>query len=121
MSYPMSSTSADLRDAAERSSVVPPMAISDLNQPIAPFWHTMFVLAMQGVLSYRGSIRMAALHALNINRTAIYERTILFQWLMLGLVLAGVWWHGTSLWTVLGQRWTSVTHFLRDLGMGPYF
>ena len=121
MSYPMSFTSADLRDAAERSSVVPPVAFSTLKQPIAPFWHTILVLAVQGVLSYRGSMRMGALHALNINRTAIYERTILFQWLMLGLVLAGVWWHGTSLWTVLGQRWTSVTHFLRDLGIGAIF
>lgn len=64
---------------------------------------------------------MGALHALNIDRATIYERTILFQWIMLGLVLAGVWWHGTKLWTVLGQRWSSVTHFLRDLGIGAMF
>ena len=54
----MSSTSADLLDAAERSSVVPPVAFSTLKQPIAPFWHTILVLAVQGVLSYRGSMRM---------------------------------------------------------------
>ncbi len=65
---------------------------------------------------------MAELHTFaGGGRISIYERTMLFEWLMLGLVLAGIWWHGSSLLTVLGQRWSSVSRFLRDLGIGVVF
>jgi hypothetical protein len=37
--------------------------------------------------------------------------------MMLGVVLVGVWWHGSSLLMVLGERWRSVGHFLRDVGI----
>jgi uncharacterized protein len=65
---------------------------------------------------------MGELHTfVGVNRISIYERTMLFEWLMLALVLAGVWWHGSSLLTVLGQRWSTVGRFLRDLGIGVMF
>lgn len=44
-----------------------------------------------------------------------------FQWMMFALVLAGVWWHGSSLLTVLGERWRSLAHFLRDVGIAVLF
>jgi membrane protease YdiL (CAAX protease family) len=51
----------------------------------------------------------------------MYERTILFEWLVLGLVLVGVWLNGSSLFAVLGDRWRSSRQFLRDVGIGLLF
>jgi uncharacterized protein len=98
------------------------MPESDSYGYVAPLWHTLLVLTVQGLLSYRGRMRLAQLQTLaDAHRVALYERTILFEWLMLGLVLAGVWWHGSSLLTVLGRRWSSLRHFLGDLAIGVTF
>jgi hypothetical protein len=118
----MGHTDAGTQPVAEHSSAVPITAKSDRYSAIAPLWHTVLVLVTQGVLSYRGRTRLGELHTVvGGGRIPIYERTMLFEWLMLGLVLAGVWWHGSSLLTVLGQRWSSVGRFLRDLGIGVMF
>jgi membrane protease YdiL (CAAX protease family) len=91
-------------------------------RPVASFWHTVLVLLVQGVLSYRGAIRVGKLHAVaEVHRAALYERTMISEWMMLGLVLVGVWWHGSSLLTVLGERWHSLGRFLRDLGIAIVF
>jgi membrane protease YdiL (CAAX protease family) len=85
---------------------------------VASLWHMLLVLFVQGVLSYRAAVSFEKLNVLvDGNRPALYERTIVFQWVMLGLVLVGVWWHGSSLLTVLGERWRSVGKFLRDVGI----
>jgi len=88
----------------------------DLHRPIASPWHTLLLIAIQAFLSYRGR----AGH-LNPDRIALYERTMFFEWMMLGLVLLGVWWHGSSLLSVLGARWGSVRAVLRDLGIAILF
>jgi hypothetical protein len=91
-------------------------------RPVASLWHTVLVLCVQGILSYRGALRFGGLHVLGEgHRAGLYERTIVSEWMMLGLVLAGVWWHGSSLLTVLGERWRSVGHFLRDVGIAVVF
>jgi membrane protease YdiL (CAAX protease family) len=91
---------------------------SDGYRRVASLWHTLLVLVVQGVLSYRAAVSFGKVHALvDGNRTTLYERTMVFQWVMLGVVLVGVWWHGSSLLTVLGERWRSVRHFLRDVGI----
>jgi len=95
---------------------------ADIYRPVASLWHTSLVLAVQGVLSYRGAIRFGKLRALaEGHRAGLYERTMISEWMMLGLVLAGVWWHGSSLLTVLGERWRSLGQFLRDLGIAVLF
>jgi membrane protease YdiL (CAAX protease family) len=45
----------------------------------------------------------------------------LFQWLMFGLVILGVWLSGSPLATVLGDRWRSVREVLRDIGIAAAF
>src|SRR5215470_9955808 len=116
---PVAEKSPEVRD---HSSVIPVAATDDRYRQIAPIWHTFLVLATQAALSYRGRARLQHLSvAGGGSRIHIYEQTIIFEWLMLGLVLGGVWWHGSSLLTVLGQRWTSLSRFLRDLGIGVLF
>jgi len=89
---------------------------------IASPWHTLGVLLLQGYFSYRGSARAGQLHALaNPDRIRLYGRTMLVEWLMLAIVLIGVWLYGSSLYSVLGERWRSPRQFLRDLGIGLLF
>ena len=85
-------------------------------------WHTLLVLAVQGFVSYRGIVHATQPQTLaNPDRIRLYERTIFFEWLVLGLVLLGVRWHGSSLESVLGERWRSLRGFLRDAGIGVLF
>ena len=94
----------------------------DSPRPIASPWHTLAIIAIQARLAYRGKANADRLLALaHADRIALYERTMFFEWLMLGLVLVGVWWHGSSLLAVLGARWRSLRDFLRDLGIGVLF
>jgi membrane protease YdiL (CAAX protease family) len=80
------------------------------------------VLAAQGYSCYRSWAHLGELHVwTSSDRIRLYGRTIFFQWLMLGLVLAGVWWHSSSVLTVLGERWSSLSRFLCDLGIGVVF
>lgn len=95
---------------------------SDNIDAVAPPWHTLLVLGAVGVIALRG--RLEADHvraALNPGRIAIYERTLLLEWLMLAFVLFGVWLKGSSVLTVLGDRWHSAREFFRDAGIGLLF
>lgn len=85
--------------------------------PIASVWHTVLVLAVISVSAYRGWASVGQIRILP-HRITIYQRTMLFEWLTLALVLAGVWLKGSSLYSVLGGRWRSAGQFLRDLGIG---
>jgi uncharacterized protein len=81
-----------------------------------------FVFALIATLAYWGKVRADQMRAvLNPDRVKIYERTILSEWLVLGLVLAGVWLNGSSLFEILGERWRSSRQFFRDAGIGLLF
>ena len=43
---------------------------------------------------------------------------MLMEWLEFAFVLLGVWWAGSPLSAVLGERWGSIRDFVRDLGIG---
>ena len=91
-------------------------------RPVAAPWHTVFVLALIATLAYWGNLRADRMRGLlNPDRVNLYERTILFEWLVLGVVLIGVWLRGSPLFTVLGDRWRSGHQFLRDVGIGLLF
>ena len=86
---------------------------------IASPWHTLLVLAAQLLNAYRGVIRAANARAgLGLSRPQMYLRTMLFELLLLSLVVLGVWLRGTPLATIFGQRWRSISHMFRDLGLG---
>jgi membrane protease YdiL (CAAX protease family) len=89
---------------------------------VASPWHTVIVLGIVAASVYRGMTRVEQMRdAVNLNRIALYEKTILFEWLTLGLVLVGVWLNASSLTTVLGDRWRSARDLLRDAGIGFAF
>lgn len=89
---------------------------------IASPWHTVLVLAVAGFFAYRGMIRSDQVRAMvNPDRVSMYERTIFFEWLMLGLVLLGVRLHGSAVFTVVGESWRSYKQVLRDIGIGAAF
>ena len=91
-------------------------------QPVAALAHTGLVLATLAVNGWLGFIRSDQLrHAAVSDRPAAYLRTILIEWLILALVLVGVWLHKTPLRSVLGERWRPPTQFLRDLGIALAF
>jgi uncharacterized protein len=91
-------------------------------QPVASFWHTAVVLAVIAVLAFRGWFQAEHLRTIpNPDRIHLYYRTILFELLTLALVLVGVWLHGSSLLTVMGDRWRSMSQFLRHVGIAILF
>jgi membrane protease YdiL (CAAX protease family) len=91
-------------------------------QPVASLWHTAVVLAVIMVLAIRGWLQAENMRTVAIpDRIRLYSRTILFEWLTLALVLAGVWLHGSSLLTVMGDRWHSVSQFFRHVGIALIF
>jgi membrane protease YdiL (CAAX protease family) len=106
-------------ESAARIAPIPSQP--EIFRPIASYWHTALVLGVQCLLVFRGKTRMAHLSLGSVNRPAIYERTMFFEWALLGVVLVGVWWHGSSLLAVLGERWRSTQQLLRDLGIGLLF
>lgn len=98
------------------------MTSSERNRLLAAPWHTAVVVATLGFNAYTGFVRSAALReAVTVDRPALYLRTILVEWLVLGLVLGGVWLHKAPLRSVLGERWRSPMQFLQDLGIAVAF
>ena len=89
---------------------------------IAAPWHTALIVAVLGFNAYTGFLRSATLRqAATVNRPALYLRTMLVEWVILALVLGGVWLHKSPLRSVLGERWRSPTQFFRDLGIAIAF
>ena len=99
-----------------------PIRAPDTLSRVAAPWHTAFVLAVIAALAIRGKISFDQMRALpNPDRVSLYGRTILFEWLLLALVLAGVWLNGSSVGAVLGDRWRSAREFLQHFGIGLLF
>ena len=84
--------------------------------------HTIFVLAILGGWTFWGKILADQLRAAaNPNRVRFYLLTLLFEWLLFGIVLAGVRHSGAPILVVLGDRWHSVRQVFRDIGIAAAF
>ena len=90
--------------------------------PIAAPIHLVIVLVVMGFLAYSGAADANAIaHAPSFNRSIFYIVTILFEWLMLGIVVLGVRLHRSPLLTVFGDRWHSIREVARDIGIAAVF
>jgi membrane protease YdiL (CAAX protease family) len=90
----------------------------DLYRRIASPFHTIFLLALEGVLAFLGNINSAHMRAaVNPDRVALYERILFTEWLGFAIVILGVLHHGSPLRSVLGDRWRSARQVLRDAGI----
>jgi hypothetical protein len=102
-------------------ALAPPAEFNPYCRIAAPF-HLILVLALLGFQAYWGTIHAAQWRtAPNPDRVARYTRLILQEWIVLAIVLLGVWLSRSSLLAVLGERWRSIPQLLRDLGIGVAF
>jgi uncharacterized protein len=84
--------------------------------------HTIVVLAVLAVWAFLAKIFTDQLSAAaNPNRVRAYVVTILIEWLVFVLVVAGVRRSGASVLLVVGDRWRSVRQVLRDIGIAAGF
>lgn len=89
---------------------------------IASPFHLILVLAMEGVLAWRGAISSQQMRAVvNPDRVHLYARTLFFEWLMFAIVIVGVRFSGSSLLAVLGERWKSAAQLVRDIGIAAAY
>ena len=94
----------------------------DTLRPVASLSHTVVVLAVIVGLVLWGRFHAEQMRSMaNPNRIGKYTRILLSEWLTLALVLVGVRLHGSSLLTVMGDRWRSVGQFLREVGIAVVF
>lgn len=89
---------------------------TDRLRRIASPIHTVLLLLAVAAMVARGLMHGNELRS--ASRVRIYERTRLMEWLEFAFVLLGVWWAGSPLSVVVGQRWRSLRDFVRDLGIG---
>ncbi len=84
--------------------------------------HTILVLAALAGWAFWHKMSADRLSvAANPNRVRFYLVTLLFEWLLFVLVLAGVRRSGASVLLVLGDHWQSARQVLRDIGIGAGF
>jgi membrane protease YdiL (CAAX protease family) len=89
---------------------------------VASAMHTILVLAVLGGWAFWHKISADQLSAgANANRVRYYLVTILFEWLLVVLVVAGVRRSGASVLIVLGDHWRSVRQVLQDIGIAIGF
>ena len=94
----------------------------DSFRPVASGWHTVMVLTVVVGLLLWGRFHAEQMRSMaNPDRIGSYKRILLSECLTLALVLIGVRLHGSSLLTVMGDRWRSVRQFLRDVGIAGAF
>jgi uncharacterized protein len=100
----------------------PTQSASDRSPQAAGPIHTIFVLTILGGWTFWGKILADQLRAAaNPNRVRFYLLTLLFEWFLFAIVLAGVRRSGAPILVVLGDRWHSVRQVFRDIGIAAAF
>jgi len=95
---------------------------SELEKPLTSPWFLVLVLALVAFWSFRGAVGADAIARIaRIGRPLLYLRTIVFEWVLLGVVLFGLRLGGTSHQTILGNRWRSGREVMRDIGIAAAF
>ena len=91
-------------------------------EPIASPVHTIAILGLEAASAILAKMRMDHVRvAADFDHVRIYGRTILMEWLVLGLVVLGVWLHGSPLNAVFGERWRSLRQLFTDVGIALVF
>jgi CAAX protease family protein len=89
--------------------------------PVAPIWHTVLFLFALAALSV-WSVNSNGLPRVQASsRIASYFLIMAAEWLLVGLVAWGVWLGGSSVASLIGEKWTRASHFFRDLGLAICF
>ena len=95
---------------------------SEFQRPLTSPLVFVLVLGLIGFWSFRGAVGADAIARIaSIGRPRLYLRTIVFEWVLLGVVLIGLRLQGSSAQTVLGRSWRSGKEVLRDIGIAAAF
>jgi uncharacterized protein len=95
---------------------------SDRHAQIASLMHTILVLAaLGGWAIWHKSFADQLSATANPNRVRFYIVTLVFEWFLFLLVVAGVRRSGVSVFVVLGDHWHTVREVLRDTGIAVGF
>ena len=93
-------------------------------EPIAPWWHTVLVLAPIAT----GSVASAYQHGLpNANvpgmssRLSSYFTVLVEEWLVVFLIWLALRHRGLSFGSLISGRWQTLGSFLKDLGLAVGF
>ena len=94
------------------------------NEPVAPWWHTLLVMApiaVGSILSgYQHGFPNANLPGIN-PRLSSYFTVLAIEWFPVLLIWRALKSRGLSLGTLVSGRWHTTGEFFRDLGLGVGF
>ncbi|HET9400303.1 MAG TPA: type II CAAX endopeptidase family protein [Candidatus Acidoferrales bacterium] len=91
-------------------------------RPVAAAWHTALIILIVGTWSYLSVIRAGQMRAATApNRLALYLNTLIFEWVLVAVIYAGVRLRGRSMSEVLGTPWRKAIDFWRDVGIALIF
>jgi uncharacterized protein len=97
-------------------------APSAAERPIAPWWHTLILIAGVAALSIQGARDLAGPHAAaNTSRIALYASTVLSQLLMLGWVYFGLRLRKVPFRSLFGNLSGGIRSLFLDLGIAVAF
>jgi membrane protease YdiL (CAAX protease family) len=84
--------------------------------------HTIIVLVILGVWAFLGKIIADQMRGeASPHRVRFYLLTILFEWLLVFFLVAGVRRSGAPLALILGVRWSSARQLLKDIGIAAAY
>jgi len=84
--------------------------------------HTIIVLLILGVWAFLGKIIADQMRGeVTPHRVRFYLLTILFEWLLVFFLVAGVRRSGAPLALILGARWSSARQLLKDIGVAAAY
>jgi uncharacterized protein len=101
-----------------------PIPAGNRKGAVAPWWHTVLVLAALAGLSTAGAFQhgFPNVHIPGINaRLSSYFTILAAEWLLIFLIWLGLRSRGLSIASLVSGRWPSVGSFFKDLGLGIGF
>jgi membrane protease YdiL (CAAX protease family) len=94
----------------------------EVNKPVASAGHTAGVLTILASFAGWGAFNAGRMRATGASHhLALYLQTLAFEWLLVAFVLWGVRREGASPTAVLGNRWSSLRDFARDLRVAAVY
>ena len=91
---------------------------------VAPWWHTVLLLALIGLSSVQSAMNHGlpgfALPSLHIQLSK-YLCVIVFEWFAILLIWLAMKQRGISMRSLIGGRWATAGSFFKDLGLGVAF
>lgn len=89
-------------------------------QLIAPWWHTLLMIAPIAFFSVMGGGKRAQ-HSLGTHHVAQYLSTMAFEWVLAGIALWGIRMKKVPLRQLLGERRSGIKAWFTDVGVAALF